>query len=76
MHELRIEAKAFSSLEARFYLSRNEWETARVFSARYTVYVWNLDTRGLSRIMGVQELEGHIPIDRGSGKWDTVRIRL
>jgi len=76
VHELRIEAKAYSSLEARFYLSRNEWETARLFSPRYAVYVWNLDTRGLSRIMGVNELERHIPTDKGLGKWDAVRIRL
>ncbi len=76
LHELRIEAKAHSSFEARFFVSRNEWDIATLFSKSYVVYVWNLETKQLSRVLSVRELERHIPTDNGSGKWDVVRVSL
>ncbi len=75
VHEFRIEVKAYSSA-ARFFLSRNEWNTANRFAPWFAVYLWNLAAGGPPTILSVGDLDVNVPVDRGRGAWQAVEIEL
>lgn len=56
-------------------LSRNEWKTAEQYGAAFEFHLWNLNNKALT-IYTVDELMGHIPMDNGAGKWESVEILL
>jgi hypothetical protein len=72
---LRIEVKTSNSTlsTAVFFLSRNEWQVASV-SDNYLFHLWSLQPKPTLMLIEVEQIEQHIPIDRGQGTWKTVCI--
>jgi hypothetical protein len=68
-----IEAKYSSGM--RFFLTRNEWESAENYKDDYFLYFWNEGSRG-PRILKYSEVSKYIPKDKKSSRWETLSIRL
>lgn len=68
-----IEVKTTRADPPRLILSRNEWKTAEQYGAAFEFHLWNLNSETLT-IYTVEQLRGHIPIDNGGGKWESVEI--
>lgn len=67
-----IEVKSFSSTR-RFFLSRNEWETAKKFGNAYSFHIWDIPNKELS-LKSVDEVSLSIPADNLGGRWDVAVI--
>lgn len=67
-----IEVKSFRH-SGRFFLSRNEWETARKFGSAYSFHIWDIATKQLA-LKSVDEVNCSIPIDSPGGRWDVAVI--
>lgn len=71
-----IEVKSFANrFSPHFFLTRNEWEKAIESHMNYVFYVWCIETKE-HRIYKYDEIEPHIPSNRGLGKWQNVHIPL
>jgi hypothetical protein len=70
-----IEVKAYSTANARFFISRNEWLKALDFCDLYRVHVWALLTQ-TCRVLSASQLAEHVPDDRGAGQWQELSITL
>lgn len=68
-----IEVKSTENLPLRFYLSRGEWRAAERYGDDYFVHLWHLPSETLTEISFAQ-LSAHVPLDRGSGAWETTII--
>lgn len=68
-----IEVKTTSSTPPRMILSRNEWDTAKQYGATFEFHLWNINDVTLA-IYSTLEIKPHIPIDNGSGRWESVEI--
>ena len=71
-----LEIKGFVGGEISFHISRAEWKAAARLQERYIVQVWSLDARLKVLELRAEELALHIPVDNGSGRWESVLIRL
>ncbi|MBW8042592.1 MAG: DUF3883 domain-containing protein [Planctomycetes bacterium] len=77
LYPLRIEVKA--SLEdldeAHFHLTRSEWDVATSGLGGYVLHLWLLNYQP-PRLFIVEhdEVQPHISVDRGKGKWESVLI--
>jgi hypothetical protein len=73
--KLKIEVKSTTNnLEyATFHLTKNEWNTAES-SIDYLFHMWVLNSTPSLNIVSVDEMKNHIPIDHGSGSWESVEI--
>jgi len=74
---LLIEVKACLALEedARFHISRNQWEVATGRIA-YVFHVWVLRPEPKLMVMKVEDLRPHLPVEQGAGRWESVVVRL
>lgn len=70
-----IEVKSTIASPLRFFLSRNEWETAKKFGAAYRFHVWDLQGPQLHE-RTVAEILPHIPTDNEKGKWSNATIPI
>jgi len=70
-----IEVKGYSGGSVSFFLTRNEWDTARSVISPYVFQLWSLNTGKLNEIT-VSDVYPHIPIDKGYGAWQSVSIKL
>ena len=70
-----IEVKSCARIATEIFITRNEWETAIERSPHYHFHVWILPEKRLIE-MSPQDLEEHIPQDRGEGGWQSVKIHL
>ncbi|KXV29029.1 MULTISPECIES: DUF3883 domain-containing protein [Acetobacteraceae] len=70
-----IEVKTTLSDTPRMILSRNEWKTADQFGAAFQFHLWSLPA-GLLKILSVEEIRRHIPVDNGLGTWESVEIKF
>jgi len=73
---LSIEVKSSTmGLAGRFYLSRNEWERAQE-TENHAFYLWTMRSNHEPSLAVItpQEMDDHIPIDRGKGDWENVEI--
>ena len=68
-----IEVK--SRLSDGIFITRNEWDNASGAAQRSILHVWELPEERLHEYR-VHEVAPHIPIDRGDGTWQDVRIAL
>lgn len=84
-HRLLLEVKACgrSRGRLRFFLTRNEWDTALRNAHCWFVHFWRVaDLRGTTEdepylILGVSEIEPSVPVDvSASGAWTVCEIRL
>jgi len=75
-YSIQIEVKSFSSLNhPHFYLTPTEWQKADEAKATYYFYVWCMETKGL-KILTVGDVQPHIPLNRGGGKWQSILIEF
>jgi hypothetical protein len=70
-----IEVKSTIASPLRFWLSRNEWETAKKFGAAYHFHIWDLQGPQLHERTAAEILP-HIPTDNERGKWANVLIPI
>lgn len=70
-----VEAKACSTYPLRFFVTKNEWQTACGSLAEYVFQIWHLPSETCHELTPDQ-LEPHIPCDRGDGQWESVQIVL
>jgi hypothetical protein len=70
---LFIEVKTSYAQPPKFFLSRSEWQHALILGANYALYFWILPARRLMQY-SFQDLEAHIPTDRGDGHWQSTEI--
>lgn len=72
-----IEVKSTVASPMRFYLSRNEWNTADQIGEAYKFHIWNMavDPPQLHE-RTVEQVRPHIPSDNEKGKWSNAEIPL
>jgi hypothetical protein len=75
---IEVKGSSLRLSEAKFILSRNEWDVAEA-NSDYRLHLWlvrNYEQDALRdlRIVTSRELETHIPTDQGMGKWSTITI--
>ena len=75
LSKLFIEAKATTTTEYAFILTRHEWDVAAGVGNNFRFHFWYLPATAVW-IATVEEVAIHIPTDHGSGLWDTVRLDL
>lgn len=68
-----IEVKSTIASPLRFRLTRNEWETAKKYSAAYFFHIWDLNGPQLHE-RTVSDILPHIPTDNERGRWENVEI--
>jgi len=72
-----IEVKSTVASPLRFFLSRNEWNTADKIGKTYFFHVWDLAVNPPSlHIRTVEQIRPHIPSDNKNGKWSNAEIPL
>lgn len=64
-----------SRLSDGIFITRNEWNNVSGAAQRSVLHVWDLPEERLHEYR-VHEVAPHIPIDRGDGVWQDVRIAL
>lgn len=69
-----IEVKSFVG-QRRFYITRNEWDTAMKFGSSYVFHIWDMQTATVYE-KTVQEVLSQIPSDRQGGRWSEAIIQL
>lgn len=70
-----IEVKSTIASPVRFFISRNEWETAVKFGSRYYFHVWDLRIPKLYE-RTFEDVKPKIPSDTARGKWTTAEILI
>ena len=70
-----IEVKSCSRVSQEIFLTRNEWETALQMAPNYLFHIWTLPDQDLLELKP-EDIEKHIPVDRGDGTWQVARIAL
>jgi Domain of unknown function (DUF3883) len=70
-----IEVKSTIASPLRFWLSRNEWETAKKYGSAYHFHIWDLKGPQLHERTAAEILR-HIPTDNERGKWANVLIPI
>lgn len=75
--KLQIEVKATSLKlkDAKFHLTCNEWKNAQVAS-NFMFYLWILNDNIRLAKVGIQDIEIHIPNNKGNGQWEIVEIPM
>lgn len=70
-----IEVKSTIASPLRFYLSRNEWNTAEEVGSSYQFHVWDMagDPPRLFEF-SVDQVRPHIPQDNERGRWSNAEI--
>jgi hypothetical protein len=71
--DLYIEVKASEQKPFVFFLTENEWKVAQTFRDSYVFHFWHLPAR-IHRVVSVDEVSPHVPINRGSGTWKKIQI--
>jgi len=71
---LKIEVKATKRVdEQAFFMTRNEWECA-IGYGQFVLHLWLLGEEPELFVKAPEELAKHIPIDRGTGSWQSVKV--
>ena len=69
-----IEVKSFFG-QRRFYLTRNEWNTAIKFGPSYIFHVWDMQAATMHE-RTVEQILSQIPSDGQGGRWSEAIIQL
>jgi hypothetical protein len=70
-----IEVKSCSRHPTEIFITRNEWDTAIERAPHYCFHIWILPEKELVELTPTQ-IGGHIPDDRGNGRWQIAKITL
>jgi hypothetical protein len=75
MRPLSIEVKASTmGFAGSLHLTRNEWERSQE-AENHAFHLWAMNpNQNVLAVLCPHELKGHIPIDCGSGCWESVEI--
>lgn len=75
LRPLKIEVKTSNStpLTAAMYITKNEWNVATT-SPYYAFHVWALQPKPDVRILNINDVIQHIPINMGCGEWEKTII--
>lgn len=69
-----IEVKATNKGAPEFHLSREQWNFATAHPDSYELHLWYLPTTRM-RIWKFPDLLANMPVDSGSGKWESALLR-
>ncbi|GAA0843662.1 hypothetical protein GCM10008915_45280 [Bifidobacterium pullorum subsp. gallinarum] len=73
---MRIEVKATNSKhDITFTITKGEWNVA-LSSDGYVFHIWSLSPVNELFILQVEDMQNHMPVNRGKGQWDSVDIIL
>jgi Domain of unknown function (DUF3883) len=70
-----VEVKSTIASPLRFFLTRNEWETAKKFGDRYIFHIWDLQNQKLYE-RSVGQITPHVPTDNEKGRWANAEIPI
>jgi hypothetical protein len=70
-----IEVKSTIYSPLRFFITRNEWETAMKFGDRYFFHIWDLRGPTLYE-RAMRDIESKIPTDNATGRWNNAHIPI
>lgn len=70
-----IEVKSTIASPLRFFLSRNEWETAKKYGPAYHFHIWDLQGPRMHE-RTVADIAPHIPTDNEQGAWTNAFIPI
>jgi hypothetical protein len=70
-----IEVKSSTSDAIRFFLTRNEFDTASRMADRYELHFWGRSSLSAT-VIDSATVMSHAPEDRGRGRWQEVLINL
>jgi hypothetical protein len=70
-----LEVKSTIASPLRFYVTHNEWNECLKRGAAYHFHIWDMRTETLYE-RSATEIEPHIPVNRGVGRWWVTEIRL
>lgn len=70
-----IEVKGSLQEPPSFFVTRNEWDTATRNLNFYVFHIWQLRA-GLLLELPAADIAGHIPNDRGAGRWQELKIEV
>lgn len=72
-----IEVKSSVASPLRYYVSRNEWESAEKYGDAFFFYIWNMNVSPPQLyVKSADDVRLHVPSDSGDGKWTSVLIPL
>ena len=72
---LLIEVKSSSRNPPAVIISRDEWRKAQTAKDNYVFHVWDIGADKL-HVWSFEMLEGHMPCNRGNGKWTSVEVPI
>jgi hypothetical protein len=72
---LAIEVKSSTSDAIRFFLTRNEFDTASRMADRYELHFWGRSSSSAT-VLDSATVVSHAPVDQGRGKWQEVLVNL
>jgi hypothetical protein len=70
---IEVKASTLRPREANFYLTRNEWDSAKD-SPAHTFHLWYLGQEPLLAIVSNTDIVPHVPENRGSGSWENTAV--
>jgi ABC-type molybdenum transport system ATPase subunit/photorepair protein PhrA len=72
-----IEVKSTTASPLRFYISRNEWDTAKRAGRAYLFHIWDMSkVPPIMYMRTVAQIEPHVPSDNEDGKWSNMEVPL
>jgi len=71
--QIEVKGSLMRTKEAMFFITRNEWETAKN-SANYEFQLWLVHEQLRLFVVGVELLEQHLPHNRRGGRWETTQL--
>lgn len=70
-----IEVKSTIASPLRFYVTRNEWESALRYGEAFWFQIWDMNrTPPVLYVRSVADVAPHIPADNKKGKWQNAQV--
>jgi hypothetical protein len=70
-----LEVKSTIASPLRFYVTRNEWDVCQKMGSAYHFHIWDMNSKTLYERTAA-EVQQHIPLDQGAGRWSVAEIRV
>lgn len=70
-----VEVKSTIASPLRFYVTRNEWDVCQKMGSAYLFHIWDMANGKLYERTG-RDVQPHIPLDQGTGRWSLAEIRV
>lgn len=73
--QIEVKTSSRSISQATFMISRNEWQHA-ICAGLFRFYLWSVTSILKLAVLDVSDIEPHIPVNKGNGKWSVVEIPM